>query len=177
MKCDVIESYSDYVPPVPVAPIVRDLIRCVKPEYLAGLASIVITNSSSLSREERRRRVKSRNHKVLLAERRGFYQPASHDQEAYIQLKADMIIPVRWIKSRDWFLDPLRYRLVFARVLYHEIGHHIHFTQRPKYRGIENVAEKHMHRLLKRMLLKRWYLYLPAIIGLIPALARELRRP
>ena len=177
VKCEIVESFNDYVPPVPVGAIVRDLLRCVKPGYIGGLASVVITNGAALSRKERRRSTRSQHHKVMLSERRGYYQPASHDSEAAIQLRADLIIPRKWAESPNCLADPLLYRLVFALVLYHEIGHHIHFTNKPEKGEIERIANKHMYQLVRRMLFKRWYLIPLALVGMIPALIRQVWRP
>src|SRR5713226_10237442 len=80
---EIIEAYRNYVPSCNVKRIVKTLLRYVPPEYLLGLRSIVLTNSSGLSRNRRRRKTWSRHHKVRIAEsweithmRRGIWRPA-----------------------------------------------------------------------------------------------------
>ncbi len=48
---------------------------------------------------------------------------------------------------------------VLANVLYHELGHHIHYTLRPEHRERENVADEWASRLGAHFVRKKyWYL-------------------
>jgi hypothetical protein len=48
--------------------------------------------------------------------------------------------------------------MVLGEVLFHEIGHHIHYTQAPEFREREDVAEDWKKRLSKIYFRKRyWY--------------------
>jgi hypothetical protein len=66
----------------------------------------------------------------------------------------------------------------FSYTLYHELGHHIHETQRPEYRERENVADTYAFRLLRRYWLRRWYVLLLTGIGWVvsPRIWRGLFR-
>jgi hypothetical protein len=57
-------------------------------------------------------------------------------------------------------IAPLR-DAVFADVLFHEIGHHIHRTQAREFRGREGVADEWARRVGARYFSRRaWYLIL-----------------
>jgi len=167
---EVVESYRDYEPQYPVAPIIRDLLRCVSRRYLGGLRSVTLTNSSGQGRHERRATTISRGRKVDLIQSRGFYQPAARGQKASIVLYVDNILGDRPPARHTFALRlyaPFMRRIKFALVLYHEIGHHIHYTKLPQYREKENVADRHKFRLLRRFYWRRWYLAPLAAIGLV----------
>jgi len=176
MRCHVVESYRDYEPRYPVVPVVEDLIRCVPEKLLAGLDTIVLTNAGGLSRQDRRRRTRSRGRKVVLSERRGFYRSGDDGQMPYIQLHVDLICGPT--SKRSWWLAPLMApflrRWEFADVLYHELGHHIHHTQHPEHREREKVADGYMRKLLKRMCVRRWYLAVPACGAFLLLLAHPM---
>lgn len=63
-------------------------------------------------------------------------------------------------ESTWWKWVPLLRYMKPAEVLYHEIGHHIHFVHRPVHEGRENVAEDWSRKLWGRFCRKHyWYLY------------------
>ena len=169
MRCQIVESYRNYKPPFPVVPIVEDLVKCVPEKYLRGLDAIVLTNAGGQSRRARRRTTRARGRKVWVSTSRGFYKPPYAGRKPYIQLHVDLICGPTL--KRRWWLAPLaapfarRWR--FAHVLYHELGHHIHRTQRPEHRERENVADGYMHALLKRLYVRRWYLGLAAFVAVL----------
>lgn len=156
-QVDLVESYINYEPPFPVAPIIHDLLKCVPEKYLTGLDCIVLTNASGQPRHERRKKVPSRNHKTTLIDALGFYQPAPHGQKPYIELYVDNILanwrPPKGILERAarCYFSHSR----FAKVLYHELGHHIHETKRPEHREPENVAETYTRQLMRRFRVRR----------------------
>jgi len=44
--------------------------------------------------------------------------------------------------------------------LYHEIGHHIHYTVRPEHREREDIADEWANKLNKKFVRRRyWYIY------------------
>ena len=65
-----------------------------------------------------------------------------------------------------------------SETLFHELGHHIHRTQRPEYEGRENIAEKWSKKLSGKFIRERyWYLLPLAVpISLIIGLARDIGR-
>src|SRR5712692_2308397 len=89
---EIIEAYRNYVPSCNVKRIVKTLLRYVPPEYLLGLRSIVLTNSSGLSRNRRRRKTWSRHHKVRIAESLGNYTHATRDLAASIHILVDNVV-------------------------------------------------------------------------------------
>jgi hypothetical protein len=145
----ILTCYRDYTPPYNVERIVRVLLRYVPEEHLAGLDCIVLTNSTS-TRKLRRGKTWSRSRKVRMVECLGFY----HGRR--IELLVDNILES---------LPPFVMRWPFMRnsqvglVLYHEIGHHIHFTKRPEFREKEDVADEWKIRLMRGFVWTRyWYL-------------------
>src|SRR3989442_689323 len=68
----IIQQYRSYDPPIDIAPCVRLLLRYVPNEYLSGLRTVVLTNSTG-SRELRRGKTWSRGRKVGMTKCLGFY--------------------------------------------------------------------------------------------------------
>ena len=66
----------------------------------------------------------------------------------------------------------------FSKVLFHEIGHHIHATVRPEFREKEDIADDWGKKLTGNYLLKRyWFIPRPAwkIVGwVLEAVRQEL---
>ncbi len=139
------EAYKDYTPPFDAVKVVDRLLNGIPKKYLAGLHTVVITNMGHMSREERRRKTKSRKRKVILSQRGGSYCEQWKGEPAHIQLILDNIIGRRpkWLLRFPYVQDT-----ALATVLFHEIGHHIHKTQAPESRERENVAEDWCTKLL-----------------------------
>lgn len=172
---EVVEFYRDYTPRRSYAPYVCDLLKCVPKQNLAGLDRVVLTDAAGQPRRERRKKTYSRKRKVSLIEAYGFYQPAWHHDRAHIQLYIDRIFPpprvepTRYMRFISPLMRPAYIRASLGRVLYHEIGHHIHAEQRPEHREAENVADMYMFRLMKRLLIRRFYFLPPAILAVLMA--------
>ncbi len=132
-------SYSGYEPPFHIEPIVQRLIDSVPEKYLTGLKEIVLTNSSGLSRKRRRAVTKSRNRKVKQAEARGLYHPSWRGRRAWIEIFVDNAL-AGWDKGL-WLRISFIREARIGDVLFHEIGHHIHFTCHPEHREREDVAD------------------------------------
>jgi hypothetical protein len=149
----VVASFSGYVPPFDVIPIVERMLASVPPKYLIGLKEVVLTNSSGLPRRRRRAVTKSRKRKVKIVEARGLYHPAWNGNQAWIEIFVDNTLK-RW--ENGWWLKLsfLREGLI-GEVLFHEIGHHIHFTTHPEYREKEDVADTWKVRLERTYLRER----------------------
>jgi hypothetical protein len=66
----IIVGFQDYAPPYDAEKAVRRMLRDVPPKFLRGLHTIVLTNISALSREERGRKTWGRR-RVSLGETLG----------------------------------------------------------------------------------------------------------
>ncbi len=135
----VITNFSGYTPPFDVVPIVERMLASVPPKYLIGLSKVVLTNSSGLSRKLRRSVTKARKHKVRIVEAGGLYHQAWHGNLAWIEIFVDNTLK-SWEKGL-WLKIPFIREDRLSEVLFHEIGHHIHFTKHPEYREKEDVAD------------------------------------
>jgi hypothetical protein len=150
----VIASFSDYQPPFDPAPIVRRMLESVPEKYLLGLGEVVLTNASGLPRKRRRSITKSRRRKVSVIEARGLYHPAFNGSRAWIEIFVDNTL--RGWENGWWLRIPLLGEGKIGDVLFHEIGHHIHFSCRPEYREREDVADVWKVRLQKQYTKKRF---------------------
>jgi hypothetical protein len=87
----------------------------------------------------------------------GYYQAAWGGQPAYVELYVDKIcsrLP-RPFNRISLFQD-----LVVGQVLFHEAGHHIHYSIRPEFREKEDVADKWASKLLRSAIEQRyWYAF------------------
>jgi hypothetical protein len=147
---EIVASFSGYTPPFDAVPIVERMLASVPPKYLIGLKKVVLTNSSGLPRRLRRAVTKARKRKVRIVEARGLYHPEWHGNLAWIEIFVDNTLK-RWEKG--WWLKFNFWREAkIADVLFHEIGHHIHFTRRPEHREKEDVADIWLVKLRKNYL-------------------------
>jgi hypothetical protein len=169
----VITSFLDYAPPFDVVPIVERMLASVPAKYLVGLSEVVLTNSSGLSRKMRRSVTKARKKNVRIVEARGLYRQAWQGKPAWIQIFVDNTL-ARW-RASGWLRFAYTAESEIGDVLFHEIGHHIHFTTRPEFREKEDVADVWMVRLRKHYFRVR-HPFLRAITFPIRPLARFLSR-
>jgi len=138
-------SFSGYEPPFDAVPIVRRMLDSVPEKYLVGLGEVVLSNASGLPRKQRRSITKSRRRKVRFDETGGLYHPTFNGKRAWIEIFVDNVLR-GW--ERGWWLRiPFIREGRLADILFHEVGHHIHFTCRPEYREKEDVADVWMVRL------------------------------
>ncbi|MCP4643061.1 MAG: hypothetical protein GY851_21625 [bacterium] len=182
-EIDIVEAYHDYEPPVPVEHVVRDLLRCVPAEYLQGLGAVILTDAAGKSRHERRASTHSRGRKVGLSDCLGYYEQAWNGEQASITLHMDVLLP-RSERGRTWFarlraklIRPWWLRSRIGHTLYHELGHHIHTTQKPEHRERENVADSWKWPLFFRMFKRRWYLAVLFGLGYVMSSAFWLAVP
>jgi hypothetical protein len=172
---EVVEAYRDFEPPANFKQVVETLLAYVPPKYLVGLKTIILTNSSALSRDQRRQTTWSRKHKVRLSECRGSYFRATKSSPATIWLYVDNILrrEPRWVTR-----VPLIRYMEPSNVLYHEIGHHIHATIKPAYKEREDVAEEWRRKLLGNFARKRYWYLRPLFLsfGLVPRQRNQLNR-
>jgi hypothetical protein len=143
----VITDFHGYEPPFDVAPIVERMLASVPSKYLVGLSKVVLTNSSGLSRKIRRSVTKSRKRKVRIVKACGLYYQEWNNKPAWIQIFVDNTLK-GW-ENGFWLRIPLLRESQLGGVLFHEIGHHIHYTTRPEHREKEDVADVWKVRLEK----------------------------
>jgi len=172
---EIVEDYRDYHPPVGIKQLLDDLLEAVPSKYLKGLTTIVLTNKSGLTRDQRRQKIWGRNRKYPLAEARGAYYEATRYRTASVWPLLDNILQ----HEPPWVLRAplLRYNAL-SSVMYHEIGHHIHAVHRPIFEGKENVAED-WSRNLSRLFYRRRYWYLMPVaypVSLILGMAKRIKK-
>ena len=170
---EIVENYRDFEPPANFKRSLDELLDTVPERYLVGLKVIVLTNQTALSRDQRRQKAWSRNHKIRLADARGWYQRANRTSPANICLYVDNILRSEqpWIRR----IPLLRYEAL-GTVLFHEIGHHIHAAHKPVFDGKENVAEDWSRKLFVRFLRLRYWYLMPLLYpaALVVRLVRSL---
>lgn len=93
------------------------------------------------------------------------YNQASKDAPAWIEIFVDNC--TRSL-PRSSLRVPVFADMVLGEVLFHEIGHHIHYTQAPEFREREDVAEDWKKRLSKIYFRKRYWYFLPIAYMLYP---------
>ncbi len=160
---EIKSAYHDYEPPFDVERAVRRMIDLTPPEYLAGLRTIVLRNSASLNRERRRSKTLSRKRRVAVAKSTGLYHARWHGEPAWIEIFVDNVF--EGCPRLFLWLSFLRESLL-GDTVFHEIGHHVHFTKVPEYKEREDVAEKWRKRLCRDYLRTRFWYLLPLVIPL-----------
>ncbi|MCC6794867.1 MAG: hypothetical protein IT366_07085 [Candidatus Hydrogenedentes bacterium] len=158
-----VEAYKSYMPPFSLVPELRPSLRVVPPKFLRGLNRIVLTNTAALSRRRRRERTYSRKRAVRISDVRGLYHPAWNGEEPHIELFVDKLV----VKSGSRYYKRHISILSLSSVLFHEIGHHIHYTKHPEQGEWERIAEKHQKRFNKRLLLRQSFRHPVALASLI----------
>ena len=128
---EVLESYKDYEPAFDFKAITETLLRYVPSKCLIGLDCVVLTTTSGFSRKQRRKKTRSRKRKVSIQQSLGRYHPKSANSRAWIEIFVDKQRHYDWRGAR---VLPMAKYMGLGKTLYHEIGHHIHYTVRPEYR-------------------------------------------
>lgn len=158
------EIYKDYTPSVNVKKTVQILLQYVSPQDLAHLQSIILTNTAALSRARKRQRSSSG---ASISDVLGRCHYRCKGQLAYIEIFVDNIL-----NSGSWYdlRIPMLRNLMFAKVLYHEIGHHVQVISNSKLIKEEAFADKYATRLKKRFLQQNYrYLrpFVPFLLRLL----------
>ena len=152
----IITAFSGYEPSFNMVKMSQRIVDSVPEEYLQGLTEIVLTNTGALSRERRRSVTKARGRKVRIKEARGLYHPASQQRGAWIEIFVDKTLTGwgnSWLGRTRWVCEA-----ELSDLLFHEIGHHIHFTVRPEYREKEDVADAWKVRLQRNYIQQHYRL-------------------
>jgi hypothetical protein len=161
-------AFSGREPSFNVVAMLQRIIDSVPEKYLQGLTEVVLTNTGGLPRSRRRSVSKSRGRKVRIIQARGLYHPTSRQRGAWIEIFLDNTLD-RWgdrwlgrmLSRTTWFRET-----ELSEVLFHEIGHHIHFTVRPEYREKEDVADVWKVRLQRNYIRQR-YKFIRAITSFL----------
>lgn len=115
------QDYKEYVPPRWVTPTVERLVGSLADAHFNGLSAIVLTEASQVKGRKDGRRPRA-NRSAIAA---GRYHQRWRGEPAWIELIVDNVVrdiprPLRFLQfARD---------VAFARVLFHEVGHHLHAT-------------------------------------------------
>jgi hypothetical protein len=167
------ENYGTYRPSANARRLVENLLASIDPEYLQGLASIVLSSQVDLPRKKRRQKFLSRGGKHAVSNIQGYYRQSWKGQPAFIELYVDKILaPVP-----GWFARfPMVGFMAIGKVLFHELGHHIHQTTRPEFKEKEDVADEWSKKLMNIAFRKRYRYAVPflrpAVKILIPVMNR-----
>lgn len=155
-KIDIVESYRNYTPPIPVRATVERLVARMPDKYKWGLKTIVLTDSPSISKSAGRGKLISRGTTYVQRECLGMYIQKWKGEPAWIRLVVDNILnEIPWYATRI----PLVRDAALGSILYHEFGHHIHKTKKPEFKEKEGVADKWSDKLLVAYLRNQyWYL-------------------
>jgi hypothetical protein len=147
-------AFSGPEPSFDVLSMVERIVDSVPESFLVGLTDVVLTNASTLPRSRRRGATKSRGRKVRIKEAGGLYHPATQQRGAWIEIFVDNVLNRRgrgWLSRTNWFRET-----ELSEVLFHEIGHHIHYTVRPEHREKEDVADIWKARLQRNYIRQRY---------------------
>jgi hypothetical protein len=154
------ENYHTYVAPKWVTRTVERLLASIPEGHLSGLSSIVLTEAAAVERARQPRR--NRGRQPL-----GRYHGAWRGEQAWIELVVDQIVAdLRPLDKLQVARD-----LAFGRVLFHEVGHHLHDTRRGTGPTGEAGAESWRARLT-RIHVARCYGYLRPLAPLLWALRK-----
>ncbi|GJM26635.1 MAG: hypothetical protein DHS20C16_30500 [Phycisphaerae bacterium] len=171
-KIDIVESYKHYAPPIRVRAVVERLVARMPDRYKWGLKTIVLTDSASISRNERNRKVRRNGKRYLKSECLGMYFQKWKGEPAWIRLIIDNIL-----KDCPWYVSriPIVQDIVIGQVLYHELGHHIHATSKPEYKDKEDVADRWSGKLMVAYMRKQYW-YLTPIFVTVAHIMKFFRR-
>lgn len=163
---EIKECYR-HKPAVNVKRAVERLLAAVPPKYLNGLKTVVVTDSHSLSHNRRREKAWHRGKKVILSKCQGLYHSTWKGEPAWIEILVDNVLNL--CEDSIWFRICLKIPLfrdfLFAKALYHEVGHHIQETRLPERGERENVADRWEKRLFREFLRKKyWYIGLLLVV-------------
>lgn len=139
--------------------------------YLAGLDQILLREARTFTRREKRKKASGRRGKVPLDGCLGVYRRKFRGRPAHIELFVDNIIA-------DWpallLSVPPIVDAIVGKVLFHELGHHIHATSDRRLGDREAIADEWRERL-SRQYFRRKYHYLRPFGGLLRLLGRALK--
>jgi hypothetical protein len=136
--------------------------------YFARFGYVTLRDAGSLTRDERRKRKKAGPSRRLL----GTYYGPTPREPAHIDLFVDAIFD-GWSTHLS-SIPPVR-DILLGKVLYHELGHHLHGVVQPEHRDREVVAEEWRRKLLGTYF-RRTYWYLLPVLWPVISFARGSRQ-
>jgi len=177
----IISAYKCFKPPFDIEATLRGALRVVPAKYVVGLDRVVLADATGLPRGRRRAKTYSRKRTVRIPEALGLYHQATRDRRAYIEIFVD-----NQVASGEGFGRLLHEldALMLASTLFHEIGHHIHFTKHPEQGEPERIAEKYQFQFTKRYSWRRApviivyaipFLFMPKFWRALPGFIRKVK--
>jgi hypothetical protein len=169
MTPEILDHRTGDRPKVDLVAAVERMLSHLPPGYFARLGHVALRDTGGLTRRERLRRKKADPGMVLAGT---YTRPTSRDP-AHIDLFVDSIVgnlSPRWLR-----VPPVR-DLLLGRVLYHELGHHLHRVIRPEHRDLEMVADEWQKRLLREYFRRRYWYLTPIVRPLVAWSRRRKRR-
>lgn len=143
-----------------IARSVTNLLAETPAKFLSGVDCIVILDSESLSRRERHRLRRRPNDFVL-----GSYFSRNRTRPPRIEIYSDGLLNS---KLAMYLRLPAFRDVLVARVLFHELGHHISSMVEPRHASREAVAERWAKKLARQALRARF----PTLHPLLRSLMR-----
>lgn len=174
MAFSILESYDHYQPPIPLKPIIQDLLGCVPADSLQDLGAILLTNAEPFNVSDTAETSPHPKRKASSKASTGQYWPARADREAYIELYVDSILgPKR--KAAAWIprllLRPNFRRLALRQKigcpLFFMIGQHAHFALRTDDSYDEKAVSRHFRTYAFRFVRRHFLLYVIMTIALL----------
>lgn len=159
-------DYGTFRPPVDFTRSVGRLLRSVPSKYLTGLDSVILRDSSGLTREERK---KSGADSGKLP--KGAYYRGSGSTPPRIHLFIDNM--AQWSK-RPLQLPVMR-DFIIAKTLFHELGHHIQDRIEPRHKSHEAAAKEWARELTSSFLRDQYWYWVP-LMKLVTGINRLFRR-
>jgi hypothetical protein len=158
---EVVADYDLFSSRVDFAADVRLILSCVPPRFLTGLKVVRLAVTSEFNRNRRRAKVKRSGRPFLISAAAGLYHAAAPVHPASIELFLDTV----FTGVPQWALHlPLVRRVLLARPLLHEVGHHIHRTLAPEHAEPERVADRWSARLGRRFFFRRYWYLVPFVL-------------
>jgi hypothetical protein len=153
----IYENYEGYVPPSAVRKCVTRLLKALPPGHLEGLRSLVLTNANTLGKGKTKR---VRGRKYRQASCLGFYHPATQQGGAWIEIVVDNVVGKIPAALLRWklFIDG-----VFAKTVFHEVGHHLDVTIGSPSRTGEQAAVTWADILRRNYLRKHYWIQAPIL--------------
>lgn len=161
------EVYKDYRPPFNAYSTVNRILRSIPQNALNGLGAIILSNSANIPAKIRNAKVRQQGLSFNVGSARAQYHKQYNKQPAWIEIWMDNVLS-SW--PPKVFLFSFFRDLALSETLFHEIGHHIHYTEEPQRKNSEDVAEKWVQKLNQRYYRKRYWYIMPLLWSIRPIL-------
>jgi len=159
-----IEEYYINTPTVNARKIVERLLFGVPPQHLEGFGAVVLYDTAGIKKNY------GDEEKLSIAR---YIRAKSGECLPWIELLIDRIFSgfPTYVLRISFITD-----LILSDHLYHEIGHHIHMSQKTNDKESEAIAEKWSKKLKKRYFLRKyWYIVIPLALIFLP-FERQIRK-